>query len=105
MASIEKREGEDGRARWVARYRDANGRQRNKTFARKIDAERYLTGIEGAKLTGQYVDPVSSRVTVATGRICGCMLRPTSHLRPAHGTPESSPPIFGRAGARSGCRT
>jgi integrase len=63
MASIEKRE-DDGRLRYVARYRDPSGRQRNKTFGRKIDAERYLTGTENAKLTGQYVDPARSRVTV-----------------------------------------
>jgi hypothetical protein len=62
MASIEKRE-DDGRLRYVSRYRDPSGRQRNKTFSRKIDAERYLTSIENAKLTGQYVDPARSRVT------------------------------------------
>jgi integrase len=63
VTSIERRES-DGQLRYVARYRDPSGKQRNKTFTRKIDAERYLTSIENAKLTGQYVDPARSRVTV-----------------------------------------
>jgi integrase len=63
VTSIERRE-DRGRLRYVARYRDPSGKQRNRTFARKIDAERYLTSIENAKLTGQYVDPARSRVTV-----------------------------------------
>jgi Phage integrase, N-terminal SAM-like domain len=57
-------EGDNGQLRYVARDRHPSGRQRNKTFKRKIDAERYLTSIENAKLTGQYVDPARSRVTV-----------------------------------------
>src|SRR4029453_7706290 len=65
MASVERRE-DGGRLRYVARYRDPSGKQRNKTFARKVDAERYLTSIENAKLTGQYVDPARSKVTVGS---------------------------------------
>lgn len=63
MASIEKRM-RDGKPRWYARYRSPDGKQKTKTFDRKIDAERYLTGIESAKLTGAYIDPTRSRVTV-----------------------------------------
>jgi hypothetical protein len=63
MASVEKRI-RNGRGRWYARYRDPSGAQRTKSFDRKIDAERYLTGIEGAKLTGTNVDPTRSRVTL-----------------------------------------
>lgn len=65
MASIEKRT-RDGRPRWYARYRDPDGRQRTKSFVRKADAERYLTGVESSKLTGSYVDPARSRLTVGT---------------------------------------
>jgi integrase len=55
MASIEKRtRGE--RTRWYARYRDPAGAQLVKVFDRKIDAERFLTTVEGSKLTGSYVD-------------------------------------------------
>ena len=42
MASIEKRV-RGGQVRWYMRYRDPAGVQRNKTFDRKVDAERFLT--------------------------------------------------------------
>jgi hypothetical protein len=35
-----------GRNRWRARWRDPSGRQRTKSFARKVDAERFLLGRE-----------------------------------------------------------
>ena len=34
---------------------DPNGRDRSRTFTRKADAERHLTAVEGAKLSGTYV--------------------------------------------------
>jgi hypothetical protein len=40
------------------------GAQRNKTFARKVDAERFLAGVESAKVIGTYVDPALAKVTV-----------------------------------------
>jgi integrase len=49
--------------RWRAHYRTPDGRQRNKTFARKADADRFLTTVESSKLTGTFVDPSRSRVT------------------------------------------
>src|SRR4051794_32244191 len=60
MASIARRP--DGR--WRARYRDPSGRERAKHFRRKVDAERFLTTVESAKLKGAYVDP-DDRTTVA----------------------------------------
>jgi integrase len=63
VASIEKRV-RNGQARWYARYRDPSGNQRTKTFNRKLDAERYVTSIESAKLAGAYVDPVRAKMTV-----------------------------------------
>ncbi len=58
MASIERRTRDGhGRARWYARYRDPAGKQRVKTFARKVDAERFLTTVEASKLRGSYIDP------------------------------------------------
>lgn len=41
MASIEKRE-RAGKPVWRAHYRTPAGRQCNKSFARKVDAERFL---------------------------------------------------------------
>ncbi len=51
-----------GRPRWRARYRDPSGRERSKSFTRKVDAERFLVGVEDAKLRGAYVDPAAGRV-------------------------------------------
>jgi integrase len=50
-----------GRNRWRARWRDPAGRQRSKSFARKLDAERFLLSVEDAKLRGAYVDPAAGR--------------------------------------------
>jgi integrase len=63
MASIEKRV-RDGKLRWYARYRDPAGQQRVKVFDRKVDAERFLTTVEGSKLAGSYVDPGRAALTV-----------------------------------------
>jgi integrase len=51
-----------GRPRWRARYRDPSGRERARSFARKVDAERFLVAIEDAKLRGAYVDPAAGKV-------------------------------------------
>lgn len=61
MAHVEKR----GPGRWRARYRDPDGRERSRTFGRRIDAERWLTSVEHAKLSGAYVDPANGRVAFA----------------------------------------
>ena len=79
MASIEKRL-RDGRASWRAHYRTPAGAQRNKTFARKIDAERFLSSIESAKVTGTYVDPALAKVTV--GDWAQRWLDGQAHLKP-----------------------
>src|SRR6266545_4525014 len=64
MASIEKRT-RNGKVSYRARYRDPGGRQRNKTFRRKVDAEKYLALIEAAKLRGTWTDPAHGKVTLA----------------------------------------
>ncbi len=62
MASVEKRL-RDKQATWLARWRDPAGRQRKRTFPRRVDAERFLTTTEHAILTGGYVDPAAGKVT------------------------------------------
>jgi integrase len=52
-----------GRPRWRARYRDPSGRERSKSFARKVDAERFLVAVEDAKLRGAYVDPAAGKIS------------------------------------------
>jgi len=80
MASIEKRN-RNGRSRWYVRYRDPAGRQRTKVFDRKIDAERYLTTTEAAKLSGSYVDPRRAAVTV--GEFAKKWKAAQAHLKPS----------------------
>lgn len=61
MASIDKRPG----GKWRARWREYPGApQRTKHFARKIDAEQFLVGVQADLQRGSYVDPSKSRTTV-----------------------------------------
>ncbi len=76
--------------RWRARYRDAEGRQRSRSFARKPDAVRFLTLMQADLLRGTYIDPGRSRtaLSVYAGLWLGSLsVRPStrrtydSHLR------------------------
>ena len=60
MGHVQKR----GPGRWTARYTAPDGRERSRTFDRKIDAERWLAGVEVAKTRGEWTDPRLARVTV-----------------------------------------
>jgi integrase len=62
MAGVEKRV-RDGSTRWLARWRDDDGRQRSKSFAKKSEAETYLASITVSLASGDYVDPRAGRVT------------------------------------------
>lgn len=62
MPSIDKQPNGSWRARW----RTPDGRSRSKNFRRKVDAEHWLTTTEASKLTGAYIDPKASRITVRT---------------------------------------
>ncbi|GAA0190915.1 hypothetical protein GCM10008944_03740 [Cytobacillus oceanisediminis] len=48
--------------RWQVRYRDPDGSSRNRSFERKVDAERYLIQLGSELLEGRYVDPRSGRI-------------------------------------------
>lgn len=63
MAHIKHRRRPGRRPDWLAVYTAPNGRERSKTFQRKIDAERWLTSQESAKLRGEWVDPALGRTT------------------------------------------
>lgn len=63
MASVEKRI-RAGRATWLARWRDPDGAQRKKSFAKKSDAERFLITVNADLLRGTYVDHRAGRVTL-----------------------------------------
>lgn len=60
MGNIQKRDN----GMWRARYRDPSGRERARHFKRKIDSERWLVSVEGAKHRGEWIDPAMSRITV-----------------------------------------
>jgi integrase len=64
---------------WRARYRGPDGRERSKHFTRKLDADRWLAGVEVAKARGEWIDPAMSRVTV--GSWCESWLQTQQQLK------------------------
>lgn len=99
MASIRKRPSRP--KPWEAVYRDPTGRQRTRSFARKIDAQRFLTTVEADMLRGSYVDPTAGRITFrelaeqwAAGQVVdvstrdGAASRLRAHLIPTFGDME-----------------
>jgi hypothetical protein len=52
------------RERWRARYRGPDGRERSKTFDRRVDADRWLAGVSFAIARGEWTDPARARVTL-----------------------------------------
>lgn len=80
MSSVEKRV-RDGRTIWRAHYRTPDGKQRNKSFTRKGDAERFLTTVESAKLSGSFADPSLGRLTVGEWSVR--WLADQTHLKPS----------------------
>ena len=59
MANIAKRPN----GQWRARYRDLDGREHARHFARKVDAQRWLDEVTASVVTGTYVDPRAGPVT------------------------------------------
>ena len=59
MAHIEKRGG-----KWRARYRQPDGKERSQTFARKVDAEKFVALTEAAKIKGDWINPDLGNITV-----------------------------------------
>lgn len=66
MASITKHTTNKGEPRYVVRYRDPSHSQQQKTFRRKIDAERFRNGVEAAKDQGTFIDPRAGSTTAST---------------------------------------
>lgn len=56
MGSVDKRI-RSGTTSWLARWRDPAGEQRKRSFARRLDAERFLATISADIVHGTYVDP------------------------------------------------
>jgi len=49
--------------RWAVRWRDTEGRQKKRLYARKPDAQRYAAELKGDLDQGRYVDPGSGKTT------------------------------------------
>lgn len=62
------------------RYRDPNGRQRARNFARKTDATRFAAAVETDKSRGDWLDPRLGKVTF--GEWAEEWLGQLSHLKP-----------------------
>lgn len=60
MASIRQRPN----GTWRARYRDDDGKEHARHFDRKRDAQAWLNSTASAIITGTYVDPKTSKVTL-----------------------------------------
>jgi len=72
-----------GRARqrrWQANYRGPDGRERAKHFARRSDAEAFLSTVEASKLRGEWVDP--RKAAAKFGWWADEWLSACAHLRP-----------------------
>lgn len=50
--------------RWRVRYLDPNGKERNKSFDRRVDADRFRVQVEADVLRGTYLDPDAGKVTL-----------------------------------------
>jgi integrase len=98
--SVEKK----SNGRYLARYRDPAGRQRARTFDRKIDADRFLATVTVDQLHGRYVDPSAGRVTVeqyARAWAEGQPWRNSSRDRVDHVLTAQIVPAFGAVQVRS----
>lgn len=67
--------------RWRVRYRTPNGQQRNRAFDRKVDAQRFSTTVEAAKLNGSYIAPEAGRLTIRDW--AQRWIEGQSHLKPS----------------------
>ncbi len=76
MAGVVK-DSRDGQ--WLARWRDPGGRQRKKSFDRKVDAQRWLDQMRADTHRGQYIDPRAG--TVLVGDLARTWAGGLSHLK------------------------
>ena len=78
MAHIEKRS--DRRKPWTVRYRDPAGRERSRSFARKVDADRFMATVQADLSRGDWTDPRLWQITL--GEWAERWLRTKAHLKP-----------------------
>ena len=66
---------------WLARWRDPSGQSRSKSFARKVDAERFLSQLTADLHRGAYIDPAASKVLL--GSLATSWTAGLAHLKPS----------------------
>lgn len=71
---------ETGRVIWYARFRDAAGKERTQSFARKLDAQRWLDEVAASVVTGRYLAPDAGKATLREFTELSWL--PTRHHRP-----------------------
>jgi integrase len=83
--SCQKCGGRESKVAYRARYIDPAGRERSKSFPRKVDAERFLATTESGKLRGTWTDPALGKITLAawleTWWTTATDLRPSTQAR------------------------
>lgn len=65
---------------WQARFRGPDGKERSKSFARKLDAERWLTTEQAALFEGRWIDPRAGDTTVEAFALDWLANRPMREL-------------------------
>ncbi|MDH3539409.1 MAG: site-specific integrase [Acidimicrobiia bacterium] len=78
MAHLEKRS--DRRKPWRVRYRDPSGRERSRSFLRKVDADRFMATVQADLIRGDWTDPRLSQIAVEEW--AERWLRTKAHLKP-----------------------
>ena len=63
MAHVTTHRTAKGETRYVVRYRAPDGKERQRWFTRRGDAERYRKTVEGDLLRGAWIDPRASAMT------------------------------------------
>ena len=79
MASVRKL----GSGNYQVRFRDQTGRERSRTFGRKVHADRFRHDLEYELDRGDWVDPRSGQITLADWVEHAWKLRPTVKARTA----------------------
>lgn len=80
MAHIQRR-GTKGSYRYRVRYTDDTGTEKSKTFRLKEQAEQFLISVSHQILSGTYIDPAASKITVRAQ--CEAWRANLAHLRPS----------------------
>lgn len=81
MSTVKRAKRGPDRTVWQVRWRDPDGKQRARDFARRADADRWRTEVDHGKQVGSYVDPSRGKATV--GGLATAWLEGRTGLTPA----------------------